>query len=60
MVAGSNIKRLILGHFSSRYDDDEIDEAITQGCDQNAIEIPVFRILPGRRADDVLANNVFD
>lgn len=54
MVANSNIKRLVLGHFSSRYDDDQIDIAIKQGCDLNGISIPVFRMLPGERVVDIL------
>lgn len=56
MVSGSNIKQLILGHFSSRYDDEEIDNAIKQGCELHDIEIPVYRILPGHRVVDVIGN----
>ncbi len=54
MVAESNVKRLILGHFSSRYDDADIDQAIRQGCDQRGITIPVYRLLPGQRVTNVL------
>ena len=54
MVADSNIKRLILGHFSSRYDNDDIDKAIRRGCEQFKIEIPVYRVLPGWKVVDIL------
>jgi len=54
MVAGSNIKRLILGHFSSRYDNADIDAAIKRGCQKHGITIPVYRILPGWKKIDIL------
>jgi ribonuclease Z len=54
MVSGSNIEQLILGHFSSRYAAPQIDQAIRQLCDRYAVNIPVFRILPGETVVDVL------
>ena len=54
MVAGSNIQRLILGHFSSRYDNDKIDAAIERGCQKYKIDIPVYRVLPGWKVVNVL------
>ncbi|OQP43178.1 RNAse Z [Niastella yeongjuensis] len=54
MVSGSNIEQLILGHFSSRYSDEEIDERILQLCNRYAINIPVFRVLPGQVATNIL------
>lgn len=54
MVAGSNIQRLILGHFSSRYDNADIDAAIKRGCQQHGITIPVYRLLPGGKKIDIL------
>ena len=54
MVVKTNIRRLVLGHFSSRYDNAEIDTAIQQGCQLNRIAIPVFRVLPGEILRDVL------
>ena len=54
MVAGSNIKRLVLGHFSSRYDNDKIDAAIERGCQKHGVNIPVYRILPGWKVVDIL------
>lgn len=56
VVAGSNIKRLVLGHFSSRYDDEQIDEAIKRGCTELEIRIPVYRVLPGQKVVDILRN----
>jgi ribonuclease Z len=54
MVSGSNIEQLILGHFSSRYSNEQIDERILQLCNQYAINIPVFRILPGQVGHNIL------
>ena len=54
MVAESNIKRLILGHFSSRYDNDKIDAAIKSGCQKHGVTIPVYRVLPGLKVVDIL------
>jgi len=53
MVSGSNIEKLILGHFSSRYNATQIDNAIRQLCDRYALNIPVYRILPGETVVDV-------
>ncbi|SDF07552.1 MBL fold metallo-hydrolase [Chitinophaga filiformis] len=55
MVSGSNIEKLILGHFSSRYNAEQIDSAIRQLCERYTLNIPVFRILPGETVVDVLA-----
>ena len=55
MVADSNIKRLILGHFSSRYDNANIDAEIKSGCQKHKIKIPVCRVLPGWKVVDILS-----
>ena len=57
MVAESNVRRLILGHFSSRYDSAEIDKAIRKWIRHFQIQIPVFRILPGKCVRNVLGRN---
>lgn len=57
MVSGSNIETLILGHFSSRYSAEQIDNAIRQLCDRYSLNIPVYRVLPGETAVDVLAGS---
>lgn len=50
MVADSNIGTLILGHFSSRYSDQQIDEAIDREILRCGITIPVKRVYPGKTA----------
>lgn len=54
MVAGLNIEKLVLGHFSSRYSKEEIDNKIRSLCKTLNIKIPVFRILPGETGKDIL------
>ncbi|XZF12550.1 MBL fold metallo-hydrolase [Chitinophagaceae bacterium MMS25-I14] len=54
MVSGSNIEQLILGHFSSRYNAQQIDESIKRQCEKYGINIPVFRVLPGETVYDIL------
>jgi len=56
MIADSNVQRLLLGHFSSRYSAEEIDEAIKKECKSNSISIPVYRIHPGICVDDVFGS----
>lgn len=50
MVAESNVEYLILGHFSSRYSDAEIDNAISVEKARCGINIPIAVIYPGRVA----------
>lgn len=54
MVSGIKIEKLILGHFSSRYSPEQIDGKIKLLCEKYAINIPVFRILPGQAVQDIL------
>jgi ribonuclease Z len=54
MVSRSNIEQLILGHFSARYSPEQIDRRIRELCNRYAINIPVFRVLPGEVASDIL------
>lgn len=55
MVSAISIGQLILGHFSSRYQPEEIDRAIKQQCEKYTISFPVRRILPGVTVHDVLS-----
>jgi len=55
MVSGISVKKLVLGHFSSRYDAVQIDRNILNLCDRYAINIPVYRVLPGTTVRDILA-----
>ncbi|MFT5168194.1 MAG: ribonuclease Z [Saprospiraceae bacterium] len=54
MVANIKIEKLILSHFSSRYNKQQIDEAILKGCARYGVKIPVFRVLPGEIHRDIL------
>lgn len=54
MVSEIDVNMLILSHFSSRYSEEQIDEAIRKYGREYRIKIPVFRILPGRTHRDIL------
>ncbi|WP_299456066.1 MBL fold metallo-hydrolase [uncultured Microscilla sp.] len=56
MVASIEIEQLILGHFSSRYSSEHIDTAIRELRHKYAINIPVYRVLPGQVHWDILQN----
>ena len=45
---------LILGHFSSRYSDEQIDSSIIACCKKYELTIPVYRILPGQMVKNIL------
>lgn len=47
MVSESNIGTLILGHFSSRYSKEQIDESIAHEIARCRVSIPVKRVYPG-------------
>lgn len=55
MVSGSDIGTLILGHFSSRYSQEQIDRKILQLCEKYALKTIVHRILPGEVVSGVLS-----
>ncbi|MEO1029862.1 MAG: MBL fold metallo-hydrolase [Bacteroidota bacterium] len=54
MVANISIEQLILGHFSSRYDQDIIDKEIKKLIEHYNIKIPVFRLPIGKAERDIL------
>ncbi len=54
MVANISIEKLVLGHFSSRYDIDTIDENIKQQIKHYNIKIPVYRMPIGKMEKDIL------
>ena len=54
VVANSNIQQLILGHFSSRYSAEQIDEAVTARIAQHAMTIPVHIVHPSTTVRDLL------
>lgn len=55
MVSGSNIEKLILGHFSSRYSAEQIDRSIRELCEKYALKTSVWRVLPGEAEKDMLS-----
>lgn len=55
MVAASKVEQLILGHFSSRYSKEQIQEALTTLAQKYALNIPVFAVFPGETMRDILA-----
>jgi ribonuclease Z len=57
MVSHLNVETLILGHFSSRYTAEEVDERIRQLCKKFSIKIPVHRVLPGSVHRNILQEN---
>ena len=54
MVSQTKVQCLILGHISTRYYPDQIDEAIRTSCKTHGLDIPVYRILPGEFLWDVI------
>lgn len=54
-AAGINLQTLILGHFSSRYTNEEIDECINSCCKHYHIGFPIYRLLPGRYVHNVIS-----
>lgn len=54
MVANCNIEQLILGHFSSRYYQEEIDNKIKELIAFYKIKIPVYRIPIGKVSKAIL------
>lgn len=54
MVSSCSIDQLVLGHFSSRYYPEEIDNKIKELIKHYNIKIPVFRIPIGKVEKDIL------
>jgi ribonuclease Z len=57
MISHISVQQLILGHFSSRYSAEQIDRSIKELCNKYAINIPVFRLLPGLTVKDILSGD---
>lgn len=47
MVADSNIGTLVLGHFSSRYSREQIDQAVRRETERCGVRVPVHCVYPG-------------
>ena len=56
MVTESKVEQLILGHFSTRYNKEEIDNQIVKYCKEYSVKIPVYRVLPGQTEFDILSH----
>jgi ribonuclease Z len=54
-VSEINIECLILGHFSSRYSNDQIDNSIKALCRKYNVKVPVYRLLPGQTTINILS-----
>lgn len=54
-VSGLKMETLILGHFSSRYSAEQIDNSIKKLCSHYQVKIPVYRLLPGQLHRNILA-----
>lgn len=57
MVSEIKVETLVLGHFSSRYSQAEIDTTIQKLYSKYNLKIPVFRILPGQTVINILNTN---
>jgi ribonuclease Z len=58
MVSRIKINHLVLGHFSPRYDDEEILAAVNKFCKQYSLNCKVYVVLPGRTVKHILADPV--
>lgn len=54
-VSEIHIECLILGHFSSRYSNEQIDNSIKELCKRYNIKVPVYRLLPGQTSINILS-----
>ena len=57
MVSEIKVEKLILGHFSSRYNQEDVDNKIKRLIKQYHIKIPVYRIPIGKCVKDILNGN---
>ena len=57
MAANIKLNTLILGHFSMRYNVEQIDEEIKKLCTFYGLKIPVYRVIPGKVNYDILNQN---
>lgn len=55
MVSHLQIENLILGHFSSRYTNEQIKKRVLELCDKYALKAKVYLVLPGEVVTDILS-----
>lgn len=54
MVSNLQIKKLIIGHFSSRYSPGQIDKRLVELCNRYKPAAQVYRLLPGETVHNIL------
>jgi len=59
MVSKTNIQRLVLGHFSSRYSNEMILQQVAELKKKLGIQIPIHCVLPGRTHRDIFNQKTF-
>ena len=57
MIANIKVGKVVLGHFSSRYNEAQIDRNIKRLSKHYGITTPIFRVLPGEITRNVLAGD---
>lgn len=57
MARDAGLQRLVLHHFSSRYDHERIREEVRRLSGELKIAFPIFAILPGEVSRDVLSGS---
>ncbi|MFT5821193.1 MAG: ribonuclease Z [Crocinitomix sp.] len=57
MLANINVNKVILSHFSPRYEQEEIDTEIRRLSKYYNLKTPIYRILPGEVHRDILTEN---
>lgn len=57
MVANISTEKVILGHFSSRYDTAEVDAKIKELIKHYHIKVPIYRMPVGQARHDILNKN---
>jgi ribonuclease Z len=60
MVSRINVQHLVLGHFSSRYDNETIIRAVQELATSLALACSIHVVLPGTINRDILAGNVYN
>lgn len=55
-ASGINIETLIIGHFSSRYTHEEIDNCIRKCCKDYNVMFKIFRVLPGQYVNNIISS----
>jgi ribonuclease Z len=60
MVARINVRHLVLGHFSSRYNDETIIETILTTAKKLSLSCDIYVVLPGKISRHILGNKIYE